>query len=288
MMDRRVEILPGGKGVLAENGPMRMTIQARRHGRPHPELAMEAAGFAFTCLEEVAMYRNQLMHRDPRVLSLLKEKNASIPHTMVESVLALDEPDLTPMAAVAGTMADAVADWLFQREMTRVIVDNGGDIAIRLAGTETARVGIRTDIKSPRISHVMTLDARRSSWGVNTSGLGGRSLTRGIASAVTVVSGTSSLADAAATALANACFSEDEGILQVPARLVEPGTDIPEIPVTVRVGPLHPETYGDARSKALERAEHYVEQGLILGALIAAGGREVWTRHFSDHMAALN
>ncbi|GAB6143591.1 hypothetical protein [Desulfocicer niacini] len=287
-MDRRVVILPDGRGVLAENGPMRMTIQARRHGRSYPDLAMEAAGFAFTCLEEVAMYRNQLMHREPRMLSFFKEKNISIPYTMVESVLALDEPDLTPMAAVAGTLADAVADWLFQREMTQVIVDNGGDIAIRLAGTEMARVGIRTDIKSPLIAHVMALDARHASWGVNTSGLGGRSLTRGIASAVTVLSHTSSLADAAATALANACFFEDEGILQLPARLLDSATDIPDVPVTVRVGSLHSDTCMNALSRALQRAEHYVQRGVILGAFIATGGKESWTRHFSEHTASLN
>ena len=286
-MDRRVELLSGGKGVLAENGPMHMTIQARRHGQPHHDLAMEAARFAFACLEKVAMYRDHLMRRDPQVLFYLKEKEASVPLAMVQSVLALDEPDLTPMAAVAGSMADAVADWLFQRGMTRVIVDNGGDIAIRLSDTETARVGIRTDLRSPLITHVMTLDARRSSWGVNTSGLGGRSLTRGIASAVTVVANTSSLADAAATALANACFSEHEEILQMPARFLDTCTDIPDIPVTVKVGPLNPEIYEDARSRALERAEYYAEQGVILGSLITAGGKNVCTRNFSENICPL-
>ena len=286
-MDRRTELLPGDKGVLAENGPMRMIIQAWSNGRACHDLAMEAAQFAFTCLEQVARYRSLLIHRDSQLLCRLEEKKASVPLTMVKSVLAFDEPDLTPMAAVAGTMADAVADWLFQQGMTRVIVDNGGDISIRLSGNETARVGIRTDIKSPRITHVMTLDAQSQSWGVNTSGLGGRSLTRGIASAVTALSNSSSLADAAATALANACFSKDELILQVPARQLDPWTDIPDIPVTARVGQLKPETYFHYLSKALNRAEHYVDQGLIKGALIATGGKEVWTRNFSEHVAAL-
>lgn len=286
-MDRRAEILAGDRGVLAENGPMRMVIQAWRHGKPDHGVAMAAAEFAFACLGQVAKYRTHLIHRDTQPPCCLNEKEAPVPFAMVQSVLAFDEPDLTPMAAVAGTMADAVADWLFQRGMTRVIVDNGGDISIRLSGTETVRVGIRTDVKSSLISHVMTLDARRPSWGVNTSGLGGRSLTRGIASAVTVISETSSLADAAATAIANACFSADEGILQVPARLLDPGTDIPDIPVTVRLAELKPETYARALSAALDRAEYYVDKKLMVGALIATGGKEIWTRHFSEHVAAL-
>lgn len=283
-MDRRIELLPDGKGVLAENGPMRMVIQAFSHGSPHQDLAVAGAQFAFVCLEQVAKYRSCLMQRNSRALCRLEDKDSDLARTMIRSVLAFDEPDLTPMAAVAGTMADAVADWLFQRGMTRVIVNNGGDIAIRLSGTETVRVGIRTDINSPVVSHVMTLDARQTSWGVNTSGVGGRSLTRGIASAVTVLSHTSALADAAATALANACFSKHENILQVPARQVDPGTDIPDIPVTVRVGPLPSETYCDALSTALDNAERYVAQGVVEGAFIAAGGKEVWTRNFVDRV----
>ena len=60
--------------------------------------------------------------------------------SMVESVQALCEKDLTPMAAVAGTIADGVADFLFDRGMTKVVVDNGGDIAARCKEGESVRV----------------------------------------------------------------------------------------------------------------------------------------------------
>lgn len=296
MTDRRIVVAHDGKSVLAENGPMRMTIQAWDHGRFDTDLTVKSAWFAFSCLKQVASHASVVMSRNTGTVHRPEKGEAStcldkaspclseapIALQMVKSVMAFDEPDLTPMAAVAGTMADAVADWLFQRGMTRVIVDNGGDISIRLSGSETARVGIRTDINSPLISHVMVLDARNSSWGVNTSGLGGRSLTRGIASAVTVIAKTSSMADAAATALANACFAEDENIVQVPAEKVDPNTDIPGVPVTVRVGALKPDTVIRSLKSSLTRAEGYVKQGLIHGALIAAGGRAVRTRCFAE------
>jgi ApbE superfamily uncharacterized protein (UPF0280 family) len=205
----------------------------------------------------------------------------------VESVLATGEKDLTPMAAVAGSIADAVADWLFNRGMSRVIVNNGGDIAIRLAENETAKIGIRTDIKSPVISHVVELSSRYSSWGVNTSGLGGRSLTRGIASAVTAFARSSSLADAAATAIANACFVQDDSIVQVMAQDVDPLTDIRGILVTVKLGQLKKDCIAKAMNKALKRAEHYIETGIIQGALIAVGKNLALTHQFNSRIAPL-
>ena len=49
------------------------------------------------------------------------------------------------MAAVAGTIADAVADRLAARGMDMVAVNNGGDIAVRLSEDNTVRVGLRRD-----------------------------------------------------------------------------------------------------------------------------------------------
>ena len=137
---------------------------------------------------------------------------------MLNSVAVVGDQDLTPMAAVAGTIADAVANWLFKNGLTRVIVDNGGDIAVRLAKEQTVNVGVRPDIRSLTVSHVLRLDARMPSWGVTSSGFGGRSFTRGIASAVTALAGSASFADAASTAIANACFVESENIQQIPAK----------------------------------------------------------------------
>ena len=282
--DKRIAVAHDGNYVLAENGPMHMTIQAWKDSRFDLMQAKEAAWFAFSCLEQVASCRKELMHRSFDLLEKLDKKKLPVAFQMVENVLAFDVPDLTPMAAVAGSIADAVADFLFKRGLTRVIVNNGGDIAIRLSGKETARVGIRSDISRPEISQVITLDSRSPTWGVNTSGMGGRSLTRGIASAVTAVAYTSARADAAATALANACFAKDKGIIQVPANQVDPGTDIPGIPVTIQIKNLKPDTILKALSNALSCATAFVQQGLIHGALITAGSRTVHTQGIEEQI----
>ena len=110
------------------------------------------------------------------------------------------------MAAVAGTIADATADFLAESGLTRVIVNNGGDVAVRLAEGEKVSVGIRPDVNRPRVSHRLLLAPEMDIGGVCTSGLGGRSFTRGIASAATVFANRAAIADAAATAVANATF----------------------------------------------------------------------------------
>ena len=51
--------------------------------------------------------------------------------------------NLTSLAAVAGSVADQVADAAFELGADKVIVNNGGDTAIRLGGQAIATVGVK-------------------------------------------------------------------------------------------------------------------------------------------------
>jgi len=251
--------------VLAEYGPMRLTIRAWQKSRPQTTLCRQAADVSFGYLEAVAKHRALLGRSADQIESLPENDLAK---RMVHSVKAVGDADLTPMAAVAGTIADAVADWLFGRGPTKVVVDNGGDIAIRLAAGQTAAVGIRPQVNRLDISHIAHLDDHRSYWGVTTSGLGGRSFTRGIASAVTVIAENASVADAASTAIANACFVSDPNIWQIPAEQIDPNTDLAGKTVTVGIGRITRSKHKVAQIRALQRAEDLVARGVIVGALI--------------------
>lgn len=282
--DQQIIIAPDQKAVIVENGPMRLVIKAWHNGVFQMDQVIQAAQFSFSCLEQVANdlpYLKQLNAVLPE-----GEKNA-ISMQMVKSVKDTGDKLLTPMAAVAGSIADAVADWFAAGETTKVIVDNGGDIAIRLRGNEKVSIGLQTDLNTPDISYIMELDAGQASWGVNTSGMRGRSFTSGIASAATVIASTSSKADAAATSIANACFCRDKNIVQVPARQIDPMTDIPDVPVTVQVGELAPGTFRTAVKRSLKKAEVYVKKGLIYGAVIAAGPYVAMTRQFNETVASM-
>lgn len=266
---------------MAECGPMRLVISAYVGKVPQPEMGTLAAEEAFRYLERLARLRHILGRRVKEIPEGIDDPLAV---EMFRSVLTIGEEDLTPMAAVAGTIADAAAGYLIKYGMTKVVVNNGGDIAVRLRGEQDVKVGVRAEMDKSEGSHVISLDPGEPSWGIATSGLGGRSFTRGIASAVTVISRKSSLSDAAATAIANASFVEDEEVIQRNAEEIDPDTDIPGIPITVKVGPLSEEKRTEAISGAMKRVDDLIRKGIIFGALISVGGRIAMTDFFRERL----
>ena len=278
--ERSATVLPGGS-VLAESGPMRLVISASIGKVVQTKTALRAAEESYGFLERVARHRKFLGRQ---FLETRQQITDPLALKMISSVLTIGDEDLTPMAAVAGTIADEVADFLFELGMTKVVVDNGGDVAIRADREDPVTVGIRPDVNDRAVSYVIGLDPDLRSHGVATSGLGGRSLTRGIASAATVVARTASLADAAATAVANASFLEDEQVLRRPAEEIDPYTDIAGLDITVTVGPLSEEMKSRAVSQSIRRAEDLVQQGVILGAFVAVQGMHGMTKYFQDRL----
>lgn len=260
---------------------MKLVISASIGKVLQTKMALEAAEESFGFLERVARHRKFLGRH---FLDHRQEIKDSLVLEMINSVAAVGDEDLTPMAAVAGTIADEVADFLFERGMTKVVVDNGGDVAIRADREDPITVGIRPDVSDRAVSHVIGLDPGLRSHGVATSGLGGRSLTRGIASAATVVARTASLADAAATAVANATFLEDEQVLRRPAEALDPYTDIPGLDITVKVGHLSEEKKSRALAKAMWKAEDLVRREVILGAFVAVQGKVEMTNYVRDRL----
>lgn len=264
-----IQCLDGGK-ILAECGPMRLVIGAWLAGMPQRELCVRAAQESFALLERIARQRQLLSKRYLEVPGDVDDFQAM---KMIRSVLAVD-PELTPMAAVAGTIADGVSSFLVRRGMSRVVVNNGGDVAIRTGPGTSVNVGIRPGLNhGSEIREIMTLCDDRPAWGVATSGLEGRSLTRGVASAATVVAGSASLADAAATSLANSSYVEDETVVQKPAEELDEHTDIPGTAVTVQAGPFSEETKALALERAMNKAKGLIAKGIIYGAYVAVDGQ---------------
>jgi ApbE superfamily uncharacterized protein (UPF0280 family) len=99
--------------------------------------------------------------------------------------------------------------------------------------------------------------------------VGGRSLTKGIASAVTILAANASVADAAATAVANACFVEDNSVVQLPAEKIDPNTDLTGTATTTGVGSLSSEKVSIALEAARWKAEDLSRKGVFWGAFIA-------------------
>jgi hypothetical protein len=278
--EKTVHMLAGG-AVMIECGPMRLVIDARIGKVAQPQQALRAADEAVRFLEGVATAR-PFLGRDYR--GFTPQITDPLALKMVASIQAVGDEDLTPMAAVAGTIADAVADFLFERGMTRVLVDNGGDLAVRCCDGEPVTVGIRPHVDSKSITHALVLGPERTAWGIATSGLGGRSLTRGVLDAATVVAAGASLADAAATAVANASYVEDSAVVQAAAEAIDPRTDITGLCVTAGVGPLPDEKKNQAVNQAIRRAEKLIDDSIVLGAFVACQGRTAMTRFIAERL----
>jgi len=268
-----IQLLPNGI-VLVDYGPMHMFISVSEDGRPAVALAEEGAHFAMKVLEDLARFLPVLRKKSEGLE--VKEAFPDVVRRMIEATNRMEEPDLTPLAAVAGTASDVVADFIFGKGGTKIIVDNGGDIAIRLREGEVARVGIKTEIDAKQPAYLISIESAMIG-GVATSGLGGRSFTKGIASAATVLAGTSSLSDAAATVIGNFTNVEDANIERSLAEEIYPDTDIAGEWVTTRVGELSQEKVEEALNRGLSKAYSICQKGLIHGALIALQGKVVWT-----------
>lgn len=268
-----VKTLPNGS-VLVDHGPMRMLISVFEAGKPLPELAGEGAFLAMETLGDLARFLSVIRKRPDQI----RESNfPDVVRRMIAATSAMDEPDLTALAAVAGAASDVVADFLIHRGATRVIVNNGGDIAIRLKENESVRVGVKTEIDAADSTYFLDLGCDDGIGGIATSGLGGRSFTKGIATAATVLAESAVMADAAATVIANWTDVEDPAIERRPAEEIYPDTDIAGIRVTTSVGKLPAEKAAIALERGLKKACSLCERGLIRGALIAAQGKVVWT-----------
>ncbi|MDM8539998.1 hypothetical protein QUF90_02820 [Desulfococcaceae bacterium HSG9] len=278
-----IQWLDGGR-ILAECGPMRLVIEACIGRIPQKDICIRAAKEAFLLLERIAQQR-QFLSRHYR--NVPDGRYDFMAEKMVRSVLAIDE-ELTPMAAVAGTIADGVAAFLNRWGMTRIIVNNGGDMAIRPGSDKSVNVGIRPDLTQSTITDVITLGDERTSWGVATSGLEGRSMTQGVASAATVIAGRASVADAAATSIANASYIEDKTVIQRPAEELDEQTDIPGIDVTIQAGPFTEAKKDLALSGAMKKTEELMKKGLIFGAYIAVDGKVMMTDFVRQRLVKLS
>lgn len=276
------------RGMVAEMGAQRTRLaDGRLHLNHGPiDLIIEAFGPE----AEVAMAYRQAWARFPLVLpELTAELKAlrqpiadqmptlagAVARRMAEAVWPHRAQFITPMAAVAGAVAEEVLAALTAgRSLRKVYVNNGGDIAIHLAPGEHLHAGIVGDVAAPAVDGRAVIEADSLVRGIATSGQGGRSFSLGIADAVTVLARTAAAADAAATVIANAVNVEDAQIHREPACSLDPDSDLGNIPVTVSVGHLSNSAIRRALDAGAAQAEALRQHGLIEAAVLLLRGEK--------------
>ena len=168
---------------------------------------------------------------------------------------------VTPMAAVAGAVADEMLQVLSHFDLEKASVNNGGDIAFHLTKGQNF---VAASPLGP-----IHIGADSPARGLATSGWRGRSQSLGIADAVSVLATTAARADAAATLIANAVdLPGHPSVTRVPAHEIEAVPQLNDLLVTVDVGPLTACDRSDALDAGQAYAAKLVESGLILGAAL--------------------
>jgi uncharacterized protein len=181
---------------------------------------------------------------------------------------------VTPMAAVAGSVAEEILGAMIgAAHLERAYVNNGGDIALHLAGGERFSVGLMDRPDASGSMRTISINADDPSRGIATSGRHGRSFSLGIADAVTVLARTASQADAAATIIANAVdLPGHPAILRYPAHELQPDSDLGARLVTRGVGALSGHEIAAALQTAAACARRLLAMGLIDSAILRLHG----------------
>ena len=188
---------------------------------------------------------------------------------------------ITPMAAVAGAVAQELIACYERIGVARAWVNNGGDIALHLAGGESLRVGLFADLgrfdaaqalQPLRTDGDFSVHASMPVRGIATSGWRGRSFSLGIADSVTVLAPTAAQADAAATMIANAVNVDDPRIQRRPARELKDDTDLDDLLVTTDVPQLGDVAAHRALRAGARRARELRAAGLIWSAVLVCQG----------------
>jgi ApbE superfamily uncharacterized protein (UPF0280 family) len=181
---------------------------------------------------------------------------------------------ITPMAAVAGAVAEAVlAAMVAAAPLDRAYVNNGGDIALYLAPGTSFTAGLIDRPDRPSLIGKAVMRAEDGVRGIATSGRHGRSFSRGIADAVTILAAGAADADAAATIVANAVdLPGYPGILRVPADSLDPDNDLRALPVTRNVPVLPAPERDRALMAGLARAAGLISEDRIVAASLHLQG----------------
>ncbi len=260
--------------LFIEQGPSSILITAKRldeDSQPDENLILEK----LTLLQrDIKAYLPIL-----RLKAFLIKNPKHLPWVVKEMIQAAKEiapHELTPMSAVAGAVADGLVSSLTQEGFDLVVANNGGDIKLYSRINAPLKVGIGSLEGHIRARLVINGPCEM---GIATSGLGGRSLTKGVADSVTILARSAALADAAATYICNTTYIDFSYITRVKAEVLNQDTDLFGEFVTKEVRALSKRDKKRAISRSMDVALEMKAKGKIYDAVIFVGNEFSTTIH---------
>jgi uncharacterized protein len=270
--------------ILVDWGPMTLSLSVWADNQPRPVMAVQAALKALEFLERLVAAQ-PLLKIPSGALNKLEKLPPLVKRAV--SVCRNISPDLTGMATVAGLVADELVKCAMELGGDRIIVNNGGDIALGLAKNQKVRVGLK-DPGEERVSHVLDIFSGHEIGGVATSGWRGRSFSPGIADAVSVWASDCVTADAAATWIAGEMKLDSPKVIRRPAKELDPETDIPHLLITSQVNPLTPEEKETVLTAGCSVAQGLIQKRVIQGAYMVVQGSYRWIAFQEPFPKSLN
>ncbi len=273
MWDRPlVQELVGGQ-LHMQHGPISLVLKAWGKDR-QVEAAYRAAASRFEVLLAELVSELPTLRRP---VANIKDVSTPVARRMVQACLPFEGHFITPMAAVAGAVADELLAVMCEvADLDKAFVNDGGDIAVHLAPGEALDIGVMGDFSRSRVpisSASLHLKAEQPVRGIATSGAQGRSFSLGIADSVTVLAANAALADAAVTLVANAVNLDHPRIVRRMASDLDPDSDLGAQLVTVLVPPLSQQEITQAVEPGLRFAEELLRRGLIADAALSLQGQ---------------
>jgi uncharacterized protein len=263
----RVQLLTQGRLHLS-HGPIEIVLKA--FGTPGAVRNAHAAAAARLPLILPELCGELASLRAP--LGAAAAPATSVGRRMSQACRPFSDEFITPMAAVAGSVADELLEaMLAAAPLDRAFVNDGGDIAVHCAPGEELEIAIAGDFRAvlaPGRSGTVRIRHGDGVGGIATSGARGRSFSLGIADSVTVLAANAAAADAAATMIANAVNCSHPSIERRPAAELDPDSDLGQRLVTVSVGELPPVCVCEALGAGLARARTFHARGLIIDAAL--------------------
>jgi ApbE superfamily uncharacterized protein (UPF0280 family) len=268
----RARLLPDGRRLHLSDGPIDLVI-----GADGADEAVTAAyraavrrfdGLLDALCEDLPGLRRRARPDAPPLADPIARRMQEA----VEPYAA--EMFITPMAAVAGAVAEAVlAAMVAAADLHRAFVNDGGDIALHLADGADYAIGLVDRPDRPALFGRAVVRSADPVRGIATSGRRGRSFSLGIADAVTILAPSAAAADAAATVVGNATdLPGHPAILRVAASELQPESDLGDIPVTRDVAPLDARDIDAALAAGAAAASSLIARGLIVAAALHLQG----------------
>jgi uncharacterized protein len=267
----QTRILADGRRAHFNDGPIDLIIEADGAEDAVSEAYLRAARRFRSVLDELCMELPSL--RSP-VGARQRDLVGCVARRMQAAVRPYAQACfITPMAAVAGAVAEEMIAIFAASGVSRAYVNNGGDIAIYLSPGRSYAIALVDDPRWPVPSGRIHVPFHSKVRGIATSGRHGRSFSLGIADAVTVLATSAAAADAAATIIANAVdIPGHHGIARRPACELQADSDLGSRPVTIDVGFLSQAELRSALDRGCACARNLADAGMIQSAALRLRG----------------